>query len=281
MEMLLGGPASCCQNGILRPGLPLAGLLPMGLDRTGTPPTMGISSPTLQLMWLLPVLSFVVICLCNFCPFPGWWAPERRDCICSVHCPQGSRTVPGRVGTQHGFVGWVGGWSQPSRELHRTSARFSHGLLLQLFKEKSLVLPHHLTAVPPKADSHPSCDVCQDLPSFPITEPSPATHCISSPLLCEFQRGCRWVWAVTLIPSPGFSEHGGGGGRSERSQASPALWEPQARVTKTSGSAHCSVQCPSALPTQPWPGGCKRVWQWLAVSGISVDTQDPALCHIS
>lgn len=62
--------ASCCQNLVLRPGLPLrppAGLLPVGLDRTWTPPTMGISSPALPLMWLLAVLSFIVICLCNFC----------------------------------------------------------------------------------------------------------------------------------------------------------------------------------------------------------------------
>lgn len=153
-----------------------------------------------------------------------WMVGSRETGTVFAQCtvPRGPEQCRGTWARSTALLaGWVGGWSQPSHDLHGTSAT-SHGLLLQLFKEKSLVLPHHLTAVPPKADSHPSCDMCQALPSFPTTEPSPATRCTSLPLLCEFQRGCRWVWAVTLIPSPGFSEHWGRGWCSQR-EVRPAL----------------------------------------------------------
>lgn len=169
-------PPLAARTRIPAPLRPPTCLLPVGLDRTWIPPTAGISSPTLQLMWLLPVLSCNLSLQRLSVPLDSG-LPKDRDYICSVHCPQ----VP-RTRKQSSRLHQVGGQSQQSHELHKTSASFSHGLLFQLFKEKSLVLPHHLAAAPPKADSHSSRDMCQALTSFPTTESSPATHCILSPL---------------------------------------------------------------------------------------------------
>lgn len=184
--MLLGGPASCCQNGVLRPGLPLAGLLPMGLDRTGTPPTVGISSPTLQLMWLLPVLSFIVICLCNFCPFPGWWAPERQGLYLLSALSPGVRNSAGARGHAARLC-WLGGWvGGPSRamtyteqvQLH-TGCYFSYlkRSLLSCLITSQLCLPRP-TATPPVTCVRPSP------PSPPQNPPrqlaAPPCPCVNS-----------------------------------------------------------------------------------------------------
>lgn len=86
---------------------PLAGLLPMSFDRTWAPPTMGISSPTLQLMWLLPVLSFVVICLCNFHQLPWTMASRETGYLLSALSPAAQKCAWAWALSTALLGGWV------------------------------------------------------------------------------------------------------------------------------------------------------------------------------
>lgn len=178
------------------------------------------------------------------------------------------------LGTQHGFVGWVGG---PSRAM--SSAKqvqvFHMSCYLSYLKRSllSCLVTSPLCHPRPAATPHVTC--VRPSPPSPPQNPPWQLAASPHPLEWEFRRGCRGMWAVTLVASLGLSERGLGG--SER----PLPRGTAGPVSKTSGSAHHSGRCLSTPPTQPWPGRCKSFWQWPAECRTSVDTQSPALCRAS
>lgn len=112
--------------------------------------------------------------------------------------------------------GWVGG---PGRAVSYTKQVqvFHMGCYFSYLKRSllSCLLTSQLCHPRPTATPHVTC-VRPSPPSPPQNHPQQLAAS-PHPLECEFQRGRRWMWAVTLVPSPGLSEHGLGG--SERSQA--------------------------------------------------------------
>lgn len=163
-------------------------LLPVGLDRTWIPPTAGISSPTLQLMWLLPVL---VICLCNVCQFP-WTVGSRRTGIIFAQCTV--LRCPEHVSSHRGFTRWV---VSPSRAMSYTKQVqvFHMGCYFSYLKRSllSCLITLQLCLPRPTATPHVTCG----RPSPPSPPQNPPRQLTASrhPLECEFQRRCGWMWA--------------------------------------------------------------------------------------